>query len=68
MIKMQYTEEQITKTNQINLVLLFLNAQRGTVGEKWQEYHRWKKHDSVVSGNQWYQHSRRGRGGYPLDL
>lgn len=32
---MQYTEEQITRANQTNLVS-FLNAQGGTVGEKWQ--------------------------------
>ena len=50
MIKMQYTEEQITRANQTNLVS-FLNAQGEQMVKSGREY-RWKKHDSVtVSGN-----------------
>ena len=47
---MQYTEEQITRANQTNLVS-FLNAQREQLVKSGREY-RWKKYDSVtVSGN-----------------
>ena len=50
---MQYTEEQITRANQTNLVS-FLNAQGEQLVKSGREY-RWKKHDSVtVSGNRWY--------------
>ena len=63
---MQYTEEQITRANQTNLVS-FLNAQGEQLVKSGREY-RWKKHDSVtVSGNRWYRH-RQGRGGYPVDF
>ena len=63
---MQYTEEQITRANQTNLVS-FLNAQGEQLVKSGREY-RWKKHDSVtVSGNRWYRHSQ-GRGGYPVDF
>ena len=34
-MKMQYTEEQIARANNTDLVS-FLNAQGRTVGEKWQ--------------------------------
>ena len=61
---MQYTEEQIIRANQTDLVS-FLSAQGEQLGKSGKEY-RWKKHDSVtVSGNRWYRH---GRGGYPVDF
>ena len=63
---MQYTEEQIIRANQTDLVS-FLNAQGEQLMKSGKEY-RWKKHDSVtVSGNRWYRHSQ-GRGGYPVDF
>ncbi len=63
---MQYTEEQIIRANQTDLVS-FLSAQGEQLGKSGKEY-RWKKHDSVtVSGNRWYRHSL-GRGGYPVDF
>ena len=63
---MQYTEEQIIRANQTDLVS-FLNAQGEQLMKSGKEY-RWKKHDSVtVSGNRWYRHSL-GSGGYPVDL
>ena len=65
-MKMQYTEEQIARANQTDLVS-FLNAQGEQLVKSGREY-RWKKHDSVtVSGNRWYRHSQ-GRGGYPVDF
>ena len=63
---MQYTEEQIAKANQTNLVS-FLNAQGEQLVKSGREY-RWKKHDSVtISGNRWYRHSQ-CKGGYPVDF
>ena len=63
---MQYTEEQIARANQTDLVS-FLKAQGEQLVKSGREY-RWKKHDSVtVSGNRWYRHSQ-GRGGYPVDF
>ena len=54
---MQYTEEQIIRANQTDLVS-FLSAQGEQLGKSGKEY-RWKKHDSVtVSGNRWYRHSQ----------
>ena len=44
---MQYTEEQITRANQTNLVS-FLNAQGEQLVKSGREY-RWKKHDSVTA-------------------
>ena len=65
-MKMQYTEEQIIRANQTDLVS-FLNAQGEQLMKSGKEY-RWKKHDSVtVSGNRWYRHSL-GSGGYPVDF
>ena len=65
-MKMQYTEEQIIRANQTDIVS-FLSAQGEQLGKSGKEY-RWKKHDSVtVSGNRWYRHSQ-GRGGYPVDF
>ena len=66
MMKMQYTEEQIARANQTDLVS-FLNAQGEQLVKSGREY-RWKKHDSVtVSGNRWYRHSQ-NKGGYPVDF
>ena len=63
---MQYTEEQIARANQTDLVS-FLNAQGEQLVKSGREY-RWKKHDSVtVSGNRWYRHSQ-SKGGYPVDF
>lgn len=63
---MQYTEEQIIRANQTDLVS-FLNAQGEQLMKSGKEY-CWKKHDSVtVFGNRWYRHSQ-GRGGYPVDF
>lgn len=63
---MQYTEEQIARANQTNLVS-FLNAQGEQLMKSGKEY-RWKKHDSVtISGNRWYRHSQ-SKGGYPVDF
>ena len=63
---MQYTEEQIARANQTDLVS-FLNAQGVQLVKSGREY-RWKKHDSVtVSGNRWYRHSQ-NKGGYPVDF
>ena len=65
-MKMQYTEEQIARANQTNLVS-FLNAQGEQLMKSGREY-RWKKHDSVtISGNRWYRHSQ-SKGGYPVDF
>ena len=63
---MQYTEEQIAKANNTDLVS-FLNAQGEQLVKSGIEY-RWKKHDSVtISGNRWYRHSQ-SKGGYPVDF
>ena len=65
-MKMQYTEEQIARANQTDLVY-FLNEQGEQLVKSGREY-RWKKHDSVtVSGNRWYRHSQ-NKGGYPVDF
>ena len=65
-MKMQYTEEQIARANQTDLVS-FLNAQGEQLVKSGREC-RWKKHDSVtISGNRWYRHSQ-GTGGYPVDF
>ena len=63
---MQYTEEQIAKANNTDLVS-FLNEQGEQLVKSGREY-RWKKHDSVtISGNRWYRHSQ-SKGGYPVDF
>lgn len=65
-MKMQYTEEQIARANQTDLVS-FLNEQGEQLVKSGREY-RWKKHDSVtISGNRWYRHSQ-SKGGYPYDF
>ena len=45
-MKMQYTEEQIARANQTDLVS-FLNEQGEQLVKSGREY-RWKKHDSVT--------------------
>ena len=63
---MQYTEEQIARANQTDLVS-FLKARGEQLVKSGREY-RWKKHDSVtVSENRWYRHSQ-SKGGYPVDF
>ena len=63
---MQYTEEQIARANQTDLVS-FLNARGEQLVKSGREY-RWKKHDSVtVSGNRWYRHSQ-NQGGDPVEF
>ena len=65
-MKMQYTEEQIARANQTDLVS-FLKVQGEQLVKSGREY-RWKKHDSVtVSENRWYRHSQ-SKGGYPVDF
>ena len=65
-MKMQYTEEQIARANQTDLVS-FLNEQGEQLVKSGREYRR-KKHDSVtISGNRWYRHSQ-SKGGYPVDF
>ena len=57
---MYYTQEQIDRANQADLVL-FLQSQGEPLERAGQEY-RWKRHDSLtVRGNKWYRHSQRGR-------
>ena len=55
---MYYTQEQIDRANQADLVL-FLQSQGEPLERAGQEY-RWKRHDSLtVRGNKWYRHSQR---------
>ena len=61
-----YTQEQIDRANQANLVL-FLQSQGEPLERAGQEY-RWKRHDSLtVRGNKWYRHSQ-SKGGGPVDF
>ena len=63
---MYYTQEQIDRANQADLVL-FLQSQGEPLERAGQEY-RWKRHDSLtVRGNKWYRHSR-ARAAVPLIL
>ena len=63
---MYYTQEQIDRANQANLVL-FLQSQGEPLERAGQEY-RWKRHDSLtVRGNKWYRHSQ-SKGGGPVDF
>ena len=63
---MYYTQEQIDRANQADLVL-FLQSQGEPLERAGQEY-RWKRHDSLtVRGNKWYRHSV-SRGGGPIDF
>ena len=61
-----YTQEQIDRANQADLVL-FLQSQGEPLERAGQEY-RWKRHDSLtVRGNKWYRHSQ-SKGGAPIDF
>ena len=63
---MNYTQEQIDRANQVDLVQ-FLHSQGETVIKSGNEY-RWKRHDSLtVKGNKWFRHSQ-SKGGYPVDF
>ena len=63
---MYYTQEQIDRANQADLVL-FLQSQGEPLERAGQEY-RWKRHDSLtVRGNKWYRHSQ-SKGGAPVDF
>ena len=63
---MYYTQEQIDRANQADLVS-FLQSQGEPLERAGQEY-RWKRHDSLtVRGNKWYRHSQ-SKGGGPVDF
>ena len=63
---MYYTQEQIDRANQADLVL-FLQSQGEPLERAGQEY-RWKRHDSLtVRGNKWYRHSQ-SKGGGSVDF
>ena len=63
---MYYTQEQIDRANQADLVS-FLHGQGEQLTRAGQEY-RWKRHDSLtVRGNKWYRHSQ-SKGGAPIDF
>ncbi len=63
---MYYTQEQIDRANQADLVS-FLQGQGEQLTRAGQEY-RWKRHDSLtVRGNKWYRHSQ-SKGGAPIDF
>ena len=63
---MYYTQEQIDRANQADLVS-FLKSQGEQLTRAGQEY-RWKRHDSLtVRGNKWYRHSQ-SKGGGPVDF
>ena len=54
---MYYTQEQIDRANQADLVF-FLQSQGEQLTRAGNEY-RWKRHDSLtVRGNKWYRHSQ----------
>ena len=63
---MSYTQEQIDRANQVDLVQ-FLLSQGEQLVKSGREY-RWKNHDSLtVKGNKWFRHSQ-SKGGYPIDF
>ena len=63
---MYYTQEQINRANQADLVS-FLQSQGEQLTRAGNEY-RWKRHDSLtVRGNKWYRHSQ-SKGGGPIDF
>ena len=63
---MYYTQEQIDRANQADLVS-FLQSQGEQLTRAGNEY-RWKRHDSLtVWGNKWYRHSQ-SKGGAPVDF
>ena len=62
----KYTEDQITRANEVNLVR-FLSS-RGERFKKAGREYRWEKHDRVtICENKWYRHSQ-GKGGWPVDF
>ena len=63
---MYYTQEQIDRANQADIVS-FLQSQGEQLTRAGNEY-RWKRHDSLtVRGNKWYRHSQ-SKGGAPVDF
>ena len=63
---MYYTQEQIDRANQADLVS-FLQSQGEQLTRAGNEY-RWKRHDSLtVRGNKWDRHSQ-SKGGAPIDF
>ena len=63
---MYYTQEQIDRANQADLVS-FLQSQGEQLTRAGNEY-RWKRHDSMtIRGNKWYRHSQ-SKGGGPVDF
>ena len=63
---MYYTQEQIDRANQADLVS-FLQGRGEQLTRAGQEY-RWKRHDSLtIRGNKWYRHSQ-SKGGGPVDF
>ena len=63
---MYYTQEQIDRANQADLVS-FLQSQGEQLTRAGNEY-RWKRHDSLtVRDNKWYRHSQ-SKGGGPVDF
>mgnify|MGYP000457773301 CR=1 FL=1 len=63
---MYYTQEQIDRANQADLVS-FLQSQGEQLTRAGNEY-RWKRHDSLtIRGNKWYRHSQ-SKGGAPIDF
>ena len=63
---MYYTQEQIDRANQADLVS-FLHGQGEQLTRAGNEY-RWKRHDSMtIRGNKWYRHSQ-SKGGGPVDF
>ena len=63
---MYYTQEQIDRANQADLVS-FLQGRGEQLTRAGNEY-RWKRHDSLtVRGNKWYRHSQ-SKGGAPVDF
>ena len=63
---MYYTQEQIDRANQADIVS-FLQSQGEQLTRAGQEY-RWKRHNSLtVRGNKWYRHSQ-SKGGGPVDF
>ena len=63
---MYYTQEQIDRANQADIVS-FLQSQGEQLTRAGNEY-RWKRHDSLtIRGNKWYRHSQ-SKGGGPVDF
>lgn len=63
---MNYSEEQIARANQTDMVR-FLQLQGEQLVKSGKEY-RWKSHDSLtVKDNKWFRHSQ-SKGGGPVDF